>query len=101
MRRIANLVYLLLTLALSMCSCASDQRLVRDAVAARDYYQARYTRLCVAQVGPSTCKPCQVAANELRSELTAANEAQKTGHLPKTARKTLKAATKKLEATCP
>lgn len=93
--------FFIVILVICSSACASDFRLVRDAVAARDYYQARYTRLCVAQVGPSTCKPCQVAANELRSELTAANEAQKTGHLPKTARKTLKAATKKLEATCP
>lgn len=100
-RRLGNAAFLVTVSIASMCGCASDQRIVRDGVAAREYYEARYQRLCVAQAGPSTCKPCQEAANDLASEIRAANESQKIGRLPKRARASLKDATKKLEAVCP
>ena len=100
-RWVLNRLVLALLFLVAMCSCASDRRIVRNAVAAREYYFAKYSARCFSQVIPANCKPCQAAANDLKREIQAANEAQKDGKLPKRARQALKEGTANLSKVCP
>ncbi len=71
-----------------------DQKRVADAATAHYYLEALYERDCVAVVGPDSCMIAQRALNVLRweAQACAAAVSQGKGHLPKIARKRLKAA---------
>jgi hypothetical protein len=98
-------------LAVSGCS---DRAFVANAAAARIYWEDRYERVCVAQVGPSNCKDAREALLLLEHHepagcdpalgpqfcspkglIPVAQSVQKLGHVPKEEKAEILAAIKK------
>lgn len=92
-------------LSLLSTSCAlvqtSDKNLVANSTSAYMWQHHVYKKDCVEtseSTAPENCKQRYSLLKELREDVHAANEAQKIGKLPESARLQLKTLMKRLEA---
>lgn len=94
--------FLIASLALLSTSCSviqSDKALVADSTAAYIWLNHEYKKSCVEieSTAPPNCAETFLLLKQLREDTTVANESQKIGKLPESARKKLKALVKALE----
>lgn len=93
------LLVLLSLLSLSCSLIQSDKTLVANSTSAYIWEKHEYDRSCVniASTAPPSCKERYLLLQQLREDTTVANESQKIGKLPKSARKRLKDLLDRLE----